>query len=74
VVLSESTDENAEIVLTRLYENIKDHNAKRSRSYALSISVGTTQFDPKYPISIDELLSKADALMYAQKRRKKEIL
>jgi diguanylate cyclase (GGDEF)-like protein len=70
VVLSESTDENGEIVLTRLYENIKDHNAERSRYYALSISVGTTQFDPKYPISIDELLSKADALMYAQKRKK----
>jgi len=32
--------------------------------------VGTTQFDPEYPISIDELLSKADALMYAQKREK----
>jgi diguanylate cyclase (GGDEF)-like protein len=70
VVLSESTDENGEIVLTRLYENVKDHNAKTSRCYALSISVGTTQFDPKYPISIDELLSKADALMYAQKREK----
>ena len=72
VVLSESTDENGEIVLTRLYENIKDHNAKRSRRYALSISVGTTQFDPKYPISIDELLSKADALMYAQKRKRRK--
>jgi len=70
VVLSESTDENGEIVLTRLYENIKDHNAKRSRRYDLSISVGTTQFDPEDPISIDELLSKADALMYAQKRGK----
>jgi two-component system cell cycle response regulator len=70
VVLSESTDENGEIVLTRLYENIKDHNAKRSRCYTLSISVGATQFDPKYPISIDELLSNADALMYAQKRKK----
>ena len=70
VVLSESTDENGEIVLTRLYENIKDHNAKGSRCYTLSISVGTTQFDPKYPISVDELLSKADALMYAQKRKK----
>ena len=72
VVLSEPTDENGEIVLTRLYENIKDHNAKRSRCYTLSISVGTTQFDPKYPISIDELLSKADALMYAQKRKRRK--
>jgi two-component system, cell cycle response regulator len=70
VVLSEITEENGEILMTRLYENIKDYNAKRSRRYTLSISVGTTQFDPKYPISIDELLSKADALMYAQKRRK----
>jgi len=70
VVLSESADENGEIIVTRLYENIEDHNAKGSRRYPLSISVGTTQFDPKYPISIDELLSKADALMYAQKRRK----
>jgi diguanylate cyclase (GGDEF)-like protein len=70
VVLSESTDENSEIVLTRLYENIRDYNAKGARRYTLSISVGTTQFDPKHPISIDELLFKADALMYAQKRRK----
>jgi hypothetical protein len=36
--------------------------------------VGTAQFDPENPISIDELLSKADALMYAQKREKKGIL
>ena len=70
VVLSESADENDEILMTRLYENIKDYNAKRSRRYNLSISVGATQFDPNYPVSIDELLSKADALMYAEKRRK----
>jgi len=72
VVLSESTNENGEIVMPRLYENIKEYNAKRSRRYTLSISMGTTQFDPNYPISIDELLSKADALMYAQKRKRKE--
>ena len=41
VVLSESTDENGETVLTRLYENIKDYNAKGARRYTLSISVGT---------------------------------
>ena len=72
VVLSEPTDENSEVVLTRLYENIKDHNAKRSRRYDLSISVGMTQFDPKHPVSIDELLSKADALMYAEKRKRRK--
>jgi len=69
VVLLESTDENAETMVTRLYENLRDYNTKRSQRI-LSISLGTAQFDPEYPISIDELLSKADALMYAQKRRR----
>jgi diguanylate cyclase (GGDEF)-like protein len=70
VVLLESTVENDEILITRLYENIKGHNAKGSRGYKLSISVGVAQFDPENPISIDELLSKADALMYAEKRKR----
>ena len=69
VVLLESTDENSETLLTRLHENVRDYNVKRSQ-HTLSISLGTAQFDPEYPISIDELLSKADALMYAQKRRR----
>jgi diguanylate cyclase (GGDEF)-like protein len=72
VVLSEITDENGEILMTRLNENIKDYNDQGSRRHNLSISVGTTQFDPDYPIPINELLAKADALMYAQKRKRRE--
>jgi diguanylate cyclase (GGDEF)-like protein len=70
VVLLESDVENDELLITRLYENIKDCNAKGSQSYKLSISVGAAPFDPENPISIDELLSKADTLMYAQKRKR----
>jgi hypothetical protein len=33
--------------------------------------VGVAYFEPENPISIDELLSKADALMYAQKQERK---
>ncbi len=73
-VLLESTDESDAMLMTRLYENIKDFNAKVSQDYKLSISLGAARFDPDYPVSIDKLLSKADALMYAQKRRAKEIL
>jgi diguanylate cyclase (GGDEF)-like protein len=73
-VLLESSDESEEMLMTRLYENITDFNTKVSQDYKLSISVGAVQFDPEYPISIDKLLSKADALMYAQKRKAKEIL
>jgi len=69
-VLFESTDENDEMLMTRLYENIRDYNTRVSQDYKLSVSVGTAQFDPEYPISIDGLFSKADALMYAQKRER----
>ena len=72
VVLSESIDESREILITRLYENLKDCNGKRSRRYPLSISTGTAHFDPEYPISTDELLSKADASMYGEKRTKRK--
>jgi diguanylate cyclase (GGDEF)-like protein len=72
-VLLESADGSDGMLMTRLYENIRDYNAKVSQDYVLSISVGAAQFDPEYPISIDKLLSKADALMYAQKRGAKEI-
>ena len=72
VVLLESTDENDEMLITRLNESVRDYNAKVSQDYKLSISVGAAQFDPEYPISIDELLFKADALMYAQKREKRK--
>jgi len=71
-VLLEPADENNEILITRLYENIRDYNVGVSQEYKLSVSLGTVYFDPEHPISINELLSNADALMYAQKRRKGE--
>jgi hypothetical protein len=36
----------------------------------ISTSLETAQFDPESPIPIDELLSKADALMYVHNRRR----
>ena len=72
VVLFVSADENSERLLTRLHENLKDYNDQRLRRYPLSISVGTAQFDPEHPVSIDELLSKADTSMYAQKQKNRK--
>lgn len=70
VVLSESVDGSSESVITRLYENIRDYNDESPQGYKLSISVGMAPFDPEHPVSIDELLSKADARMYAEKRKR----
>jgi two-component system cell cycle response regulator len=72
VVLSESTGKDGEVVLTRLDENIREYNAIASQRYRLSISIGAAHFDPEHPVSTDELLSKADALMYAQKQKRRK--
>lgn len=70
VAMLETTDENSGILISRLFENIENWNTGGSQPYTLSISVGSGQFDPLHPISIDELLTKADSSMYAQKRKK----
>ncbi len=56
----------------RLQQNIDTYNAKESRPYKLSLSWGTVIYRPESstPMSLDQLISAADALMYAQKKMK----
>jgi diguanylate cyclase (GGDEF)-like protein len=71
VILSmESHIASAKTLSTRLQENLESHNAKGDRSFKLSISMGIVYYDPEFPCSIDELITKADRLMYEQKRNK----
>ena len=59
-------------VVERFEENIKFMNSPPGRTYLLSISVGVTTYDSRLPCSIEELMSRADNLMYECKKRKKE--
>ena len=69
VVLAIETDGvPAEILTTRLQENLKARNVREGLPYKLSLSVGLARYDPKHPCSIDELLAQADRAMYAKKR------
>ena len=60
-----------EIIMARLQNQIDTHNSSGSRRYKISISMGTAYYDPENPCSLDELMSRADKLMYEQKKRKK---
>lgn len=62
-------ESDAELLTKRLHENLDAYNGK-GKFYRLSLSVGTVLYDPAYPLSIDELLSRADKLMYEQKKAK----
>ena len=58
---------------TRLSEALRSISAKQFRC-EISLSLGLARFDPANPISIGELMAKADQAMYQQKRRRSEPL
>lgn len=56
----------------RLQCNIDRHNDQGKHEYFLSLSVGTSLYDPNEPSSINELIKQADDIMYERKKIKKK--
>jgi diguanylate cyclase (GGDEF)-like protein len=61
----------AERSVERLQEAANVINAEEGRTFSLSLSVGIATFDPDDPVSLDQLIERADGLMYAHKRAKR---
>lgn len=70
VLAVETTWTSTESITSRLQEIFEAHSAREDCRYKLSISIGIARYDPEYPCSIDELLTRADTLMYEHKRCK----
>jgi diguanylate cyclase (GGDEF)-like protein/PAS domain S-box-containing protein len=70
----EITETNCEIITRRLQSLVDTRNNQENRRYKLSISLGCSYYDPKNPCSIDDLIERADKLMYEQKQNKKRRL
>ena len=66
-----NAEENVAAITTRLQSNLKRCNEKKDRTYALSVSVGITYYDPHQPKTVEELLSQCDKLMYEEKTGKR---
>ncbi|UCC12935.1 MAG: PAS domain S-box protein [candidate division WOR-3 bacterium] len=58
------------LIRARLQKTVKEYNILHSTQFDISISIGTTYYDPDNPLNIDELLTEADARMYATKWEK----
>ncbi len=67
----EYTTQDFGILEGRLQNQIDRHNAMENKEYQISLSVGMVCGDSEHPYSIDELMSRSDALMYEQKRIKR---
>lgn len=61
----------AERAIARLQEAAAVINAEEGREFSLSLSVGIARFDPNDPVSLDQLIERADGQMYAHKRAKR---
>ena len=73
VLAIQAEKESANKLIAKLQNKLNVYNVGSSRSYHLSLSVGMAYCDANGPCSIDELLSKADKLMYEQKKAKNRI-
>jgi diguanylate cyclase (GGDEF)-like protein/PAS domain S-box-containing protein len=70
VFLVGASQEGMEAAESRLRKTIEEFNASKENPFQLSISMGASHYDPSRPCTIDELLVRADKIMYEEKRRK----
>jgi diguanylate cyclase (GGDEF)-like protein/PAS domain S-box-containing protein len=73
VLAMEAARVNADVFARRLRDKLELHNSRPELQgrYRLDLSTGISTYDPELPSTIDELISRADSLMYELKRRKK---
>lgn len=66
----DTTSEGVNVAVNRFKNNIEAFNSKSSLPTPLAVSMGAAHYDPKHPCSVDELVNRADTLMYKDKRKK----
>jgi diguanylate cyclase (GGDEF)-like protein len=58
------------IVAQHIQDNLRIHNEQTVKGYKLSVSMGMVYYDPEQPCSVEELLDRADELMYEHKQHR----
>ncbi|UCE78693.1 MAG: diguanylate cyclase [Nitrospiraceae bacterium] len=56
-------------VIDNLLDNLRNYNEKTEKGYTLSVSTGIVYYDPAHPCVLEDLLLRADKLMYENKQR-----
>jgi diguanylate cyclase (GGDEF)-like protein len=63
----EATMQSEQSIVKRLRENLKERSVAESR-YVLSASIGVARFNPRSPVSLEQLMRLGDEAMYQVKR------
>jgi two-component system cell cycle response regulator len=74
VLLLESTEKESDILRERLVENLRERNRRDGNSFRLAFSTGCAECGPEDIFcTLDEMIQRADALMYEEKRAKNSL-
>jgi diguanylate cyclase (GGDEF)-like protein len=71
VLVVDADDATERAVTARLALALAQRNALPGRRYALSLAMGAARFDDDRGAELDDLLQRADASLYASKRRRR---
>jgi diguanylate cyclase (GGDEF)-like protein/PAS domain S-box-containing protein len=68
VLITEQGGVDPALIINRLKSDLDVFNARSTREYDLSVSVGIATYDPENPVSMDQLIKEADKMMYRDKK------
>ncbi len=74
VLAMEASGDDARQIIDRLRSRIEEFNRTSREPYQLSVSLGAARFDPEDPVSLDELVSRAEAQVSAEKEDKRPVI
>ncbi len=74
VLAMEATSEDVARLVQRLRDELSELNQNTKEQFQLSLSIGTTRYVGEDVMSLDDLLAKADAAMYVEKRDKRRAM
>ncbi len=69
--LSDASDDRIGKIFDRFRSSINKYNQEKKRGYDLSFSVGWVTVKDDWHITVEDLIAKADLLMYEQKKKHK---
>jgi diguanylate cyclase (GGDEF)-like protein len=72
ILTIDSSRQGFELIQTRVQKNLDAHNHRSNAGYDLSLSMGAISVDLTSIHTVEELLSQADAVMYADKQSKRQ--
>lgn len=71
IIFSDCDEEKSKTIVQRINISIERKKNEYEKPYNMSVSIGTVHLFSKENITADDLIAKADNLMYEEKKRKK---